>query len=204
MRTILGSLLIFFLGTVPALAWQPSIAVNAGTQGAGITLGTAIIPGYLNLAAQGNYFAFNHGINTSDADYDGDLELATGGLLLKLFPFHGSFNLQAGAYYNANNISVTGVPKDPSIPGKLYGDVTFPDFAPYAGLGWGNTVNDGRITFTVDLGVMFQGTPDVGLSTTSANPAAIAHLRKFENELQDKVEDFQFYPVIRLGLAFKL
>src|SRR5699024_9578930 len=162
------------------------------------------VPGYLNLAAQGNYLTFSHGINTSDADYDGDLTLASGGLLLKFFPFHGGFNLQAGAYYNANSVSVTGNPKDPSVPGTLSGDVKFRHFAPYAGLGWGNTVNEGRITFTVDLGVMFQGSPDVRLSTTSSDPTAIAELHDYEKDLQNKVEDFQFYPVLRLGLAFKL
>ena len=97
--------------------------------------------------------------------------------------------------------------------------MTFEQMAPYAGLGWSTRRKQG-IGVNVDLGVLFQGTPEVtadgearapglgacrlsvaadGTTTlTSVCSEAFADLRdamREHSELTDALENFEVYPV---------
>ena len=92
--------------------------------------------------------------------------------------------------------------------GTLTGDLGFNEVAPYAGIGWGNAVSkDGRWAFMVDVGVLFQGRPDVALASTggtlSDDPLRTDELRREEANLEDDLGLFRFYPVISLGIAYR-
>lgn len=83
----------------------------------------------------------------------------------------------------------------------------FDDVVPFAGLGW-NTVfgKDGHWGFIFELGVIFQGTPEANLSITGPlkNDAAFqANLAKEERNLQDELDNYEYYPVIALGLSYR-
>ena len=90
----------------------------------------------------------------------------------------------------------------------LHGDVSFDDFAPYAGLGYGNAAGlDGRWHFAFDLGVMFQGKPKVSASATAADPGLQpyldADLAAKVADIQDQADAYQFYPVLSIGVSFR-
>lgn len=84
------------------------------------------------------------------------------------------------------------------------------DLPPF-GIGWGNAVGkNSRLTISVDAGVMFQGKPKVSLTPKDVNlsPADTALLQqnidKEVENLKCDIKDFLYYPVISLGLAYKL
>ena len=77
-------------------------------------------------------------------------------------------------------------------------------FAPYLGVGYGNVWTRG-VNFYFDLGVMFQGTPEVSLSLSCApSPSCTAAQGQVEAErqrVQDKVDKYKYYPVANIGLT---
>ena len=93
--------------------------------------------------------------------------------------------------------------------------------AGYLGLGWGNSYSSG-FSFSLDVGVLFSGAPKVSLaangtaylvsdpSTTfdvNGNSEQAVELRQqLETErknLEDDLTDFEYYPVIMLGLGYR-
>ena len=73
-------------------------------------------------------------------------------------------------------------------------------FSPYAGIGW----NWGeKVIASLDVGVMFHGTPDVSLEANCAADAVCeAVVDGYEGDVQEEVNDYSYYPVVRFGLGF--
>ena len=75
--------------------------------------------------------------------------------------------------------------------------------APYVGLGFGNVGKKG-IRFFADLGVAFQGAPEVALAASGPikdNPVFQAELAKEAASVEDDISWAKFYPVLSLGIA---
>ena len=74
-------------------------------------------------------------------------------------------------------------------------------------LGWNTAFGkNGNWGFTCDLGVIFQGSPSADFSTngTLANDANfLANLAEEEKNLEDELENFQYYPVIAIGISYR-
>ena len=74
-------------------------------------------------------------------------------------------------------------------------------------MGWGNALGeDKRWGFVFDLGVVFQGSPDADLTATgplASDPTFLAELAKEEQQLQDEVDDYEYYPVVSIGVTYK-
>ena len=91
--------------------------------------------------------------------------------------------------------------------GTLTGNVEFNSFAPYVGIDFGNSVTKSKeFGFMFDLGIAYQGSPDVSLSATgtlSNNATFKEELRKEEKALQDDLDNFTIYPVISLGVTYQ-
>ena len=208
-----------------------AMAVIPMTSFAGITgIGGGVKVGTLGTGLEVNYavssmFSVTAGINTfsrgmsqsaSGIDYDVDLNLQTIALLANYHPFGGSFRLTAGAMINNNELSMKA---DPSATydigdltytsaevGTLKAAVDFNRIAPYAGLGWGHSSGSG-IGFTLDIGVLMQGSPNVDFSakggTLSSDPAFQAELAKEESNAEDDIKGFDIYPVIAAGINLR-
>lgn len=72
------------------------------------------------------------------------------------------------------------------------------------GIGWGNTVEQNQNqSFSFDLGVIFQGSSDVRLRKTSSVAGLDTSLRAEEQQLEQSLDDFDIYPVLSLGVAWK-
>ncbi len=57
---------------------------------------------------------------------------------------------------------------------------------------------------SLDLGVFYQGTPDVTLNQTGGVVAVSqADLDAEEKNLEDDLDDFEFYPVATIGIHFR-
>jgi hypothetical protein len=204
-----------------AFASDVAVGVKAGTLGPGVDLTFGLTKNF-NLRLNGNYFGYSKGATVGDVRYDADLTLATGGVLADWYPFSNGLRLSGGVYYNGNKLegtgkasSVNGV-KSVKLNGTTYaasdlgslsidGDLGNP-VAPYVGIGWGNPLDkEGRWTFTVDVGVLFTGSPDVTASVNGPlknNSDVKSDLNAEVKKVNDKV-DYPVYPVVALGVSYK-
>jgi hypothetical protein len=190
-----------------AQAW--GLGARIGTTGIGGDFGFDVAP---TLGGRIGYSAgsFSRDVNTSDVNYDAKFKASNLNLLLDWSPL-GPFRISAGFIANDNKIDVNGT----GNPGTAFQGSTVtgqikPDksFAPYLGIGYGNVWTAG-LNFYFDLGIMFQGSPQVSLqvncsaSTTPAQCAAAQSQGEAERQrLQDKVDKYKYYPVANIGITF--
>ena len=189
------------------------VTIKAGTTGAGIDLTKSIFQD-INIRVGYNRFQFSDSITKDGIQYDGELNLESIPVFLDWHVFSGGFRMSTGLFYNNNSLDLTSratgtvVVGNTSIPastlGTLNGKVDFGNMiVPYLGLGWGNAVDqDNRWGVAVDVGVFYQGKPDVTL-TQSLGAVSAADLALEERNLEDELDVFQFYPVATIGLFFR-
>ena len=200
-----NAVLVAALAAATGSAQAGGIGVRAGTTGVGVDLGGDVMPtlGWrLGLSGMN----VNTDVDTSQVTYDAKVKVLTGSLLLDWSPL-GPFRISGGFMPNQNKIDLTGRPSGGSFPAgsSLTGEVK-PErsFAPYLGVGYGNVWTRG-VNFYFDLGVMFQGTPDVSLNLSCApSPSCTAAQGQVEAErqrVQDKVDKYKYYPVANIGLT---
>jgi len=143
---------------------------------------------------------FNTNVETSDVNYDAKVKLANLNLLLDWSPL-GPFRLTAGFIANNNKVDLTGQGSG-SLSGTTLTGTVKPDkdFAPYLGVGYGNVWTKG-VNFYFDLGVMFQGSPQVSLSCQPAGSPQCAQVGAEQQRVQDELNKYKYYPVLNLGIT---
>jgi hypothetical protein len=208
------------------LAAEVAIGGTAGTLGLGVEATVGIAP-QLQVRVGAHGGAYDDQREASDIEYDATARVRAGTVLVDWHPGGGVFRVTGGAVYNGNEVegeSVTpasgvyvigGVPVPAALVGRLRGKVEWDPVAPYAGFGWGNPLAAGRRwRVGLDLGVIFQGEPDVTLtplfppgSPLASNPAARAlldmQLAKEERELEDELSDYDLYPAVSFGISYR-
>jgi hypothetical protein len=215
-RPLLALLALLALGPASGHAGNVALGVKAGTLGIGgeLTIGLAP-PLNLRLGVSGLNYTYDD--TYDDVDYDLDADLLSAGLLLDWHPFSGSFRLTAGVLFNDSQADLSA--RDPdgytindehystAAVGRLSGSMDFADLAPYVGIGWGNAIGEGgRITVGLDLGLMYQGDPDVSLQASGPirnNPRFRADLQAEEEEIEDDTFWLKYYPVIGLSIGYR-
>ncbi len=224
---VLVSALVLVLAVmlVPASGFAKDffLTPKVGTQGIGADLGYKVTPKF-GARANFNYFTYSHDDTIEDVDYDADLDLTTAGALLDYHPFEGNFRITGGAYYNGNGLDLEGKLAEGAsyeIGGNTYttdelgsleGDVDFNSFAPYFGIGWGTSTDSGSWAFSLDLGAMYQGSPDVSLDAKNQDTLDEINdqtgrdlgkdLDKEASDIEDDV-DYGFYPVVSVGVTYR-
>ena len=204
-------------GFANSAAAQGGLAIGAkvGTLGPGVELSGYLVEN-LNIRGGFNYLPYSYEFEDGGINYDADLTMQSGLILLDWHMFGNNFRLSAGLTINDNMLEGTGTTTEPEeIGGNLYtpaevgtlkGKATFDQLAPYVGIGYGNAVaDDVALSFIFDLGVIFQGTPDIELTSdgTMANdPQFQADLKQQEQEFQDEADVFKIYPVLSFGIAY--
>lgn len=194
-----------------------ALGLKVGTLGPGVELTLGVIEDVLNVRAGGNYLHLKFSGKIKDVDYGVDLNMASVPMLLDYHPFYNNFRITGGVIYNHNRPSLDAnlnkIQKigdheyTPAEIGTLTGSVDFRNFAPYIGLGFGNAVApDTSWNFAFDLGIMFQGIPNINLTadgTKSGDPTFRADLAKEEDNVQDEANKFRFYPVLTIGISYQ-
>lgn len=199
--------------TIPSStpAAEVGIGLRAGTQGLGAELAFGLT----------SHVALRGGIYDGDAssdfeeggiDYEGDLEVGGSGLLVDIFPMGGRFRLTGGWFSNDNQVEIVARPNQdveiggtvytPAQAGTLSGLVDFDSGGPYFGIGWGNVARGKRVGFLFDFGVLEQGSPRVHLESDSPFVAQ-GDLDQEEREIEQDIEDLEWWPVISFGLAIR-
>jgi hypothetical protein len=210
------------VGAVGAYAegHRTSLALSAGSPGIGVTLGRSLRD-QVGVRVSGNFFTYGRTFEETDVTYDGTIKLNTIGGFLDFHPGGSAFRLTGGIVVNNNRVEGTAVPEDTyTLNGTTYsasevgtlsgvGDLGDRSVAPYAGLGFGRSHGGGRVFVTFDLGVMFQGLPQVSLSANgslASDPAFQADLAAEESEINDELEQAWFsryYPVVAIGIGIR-
>jgi hypothetical protein len=203
------------------------LGVKAGTQGFGAEV-TAGLGRRLEGRLGFNGFSRSDRREAGGIEYDATADLRTATALLDFHPGGGGFRLTGGLVYNATKVEgLSLVPASGNYPigdvqvpaallGRLRGEVDFDPVVPYAGLGWGRPLAaGGRLRATFDLGVFRQGKGDVTLTPVFAPGSPIpnipgaeallrAQLDKEEREVEDDIDEYDLYPVLSLGITFRL
>jgi hypothetical protein len=215
---------LFAAGLLASAAAGAQVGVTAdlGTTGAGAHL---VVPmeATLNGRFGLNYLKHDFTRRSGAVDYDLKGKLQGADVLFDWYlRDNSSFHLTAGLVYNGSNFdtkakpdsmgnfTLNGKPYSASDVGVLAGRVDFRKAAPYLGIGWGNALAPARHwNVNVDVGVFYQGTPNVQLSSsgcTTATALCGALARDVEAErarLQQDVSRYKLYPVLRASLSYQ-
>lgn len=199
---------------------SPTMALSGdvGTTGAGASLWITASKKFVVTVGY-NGLNTSLDVDTDDINYDSKFKLSNGHALLRFYPAGGRFNLTAGAMLANNKVDVTGRPgagatytiDGVDYPASLVGDLTGTadwdnSVAPYFGVGWSKTPDAGGWGMFVDLGAMYTGAATATLAATgpiASDPTFQANLRQEEQNLNDDLENFEFYPVVRLGFMYR-
>jgi hypothetical protein len=224
MALVLATYGVGLAGETPATTTKESAAGNIaiGARVSTLGIGPEISLGlsdYFSSRVAVHWGTYDVEGETDGVTYDCELELFSGLATVEWFPWAGGFHIDAGLLANGNNFSGTGKPAiggtytfdnvtyTATEAGTVTVDVDFNSVAPYVGLGWGNPIdNDETITFFANIGIVFQGTPDVSIKTsgTLANdPLFLSRVDAEVKELEDDLDSFSMYPVIALGVTYK-
>lgn len=174
----------------------------------------------------------NNGMQGDELKYEGDLNLFTLGGMVDWYPTGGDFRVSLGLFYNDNRLSGSARCESESGTcefgdneeefdrrqlGRVEADIEFNPITPYVGIGYGNPLNKAGWGFSGDVGLLFQGSPDVDLrSRGDCNVVAAgfatplectaqrdAALEEEEREIEDDVESLQVYPVINVAVTYR-
>ena len=215
------------LAVVPVMAesgsssghWETSARVS--TLGAGVevkrTLGS-------NLAARAmlNGFSLSLDEEYSDVDYDGDLKLKSGGLVLDFHPGGSWFRMSAGILLNGNRLDVDAEPTAGTFEfndvtysvaqvGSAKGEADFNSIAPYAGIGFSKSPGaDGGLSISGDMGLVFQGSPSFDLDVTCGAVVPAVTCTRLQSDVdaertafEDDADEYKYFPVVSLGLGYR-
>ncbi len=165
------------------------LSVGAGVSPLGIGFEMATnLNDHFNVRGVGNVFKYSPTINTNGFAVDSNLNLASAGVMLDVYPFRSGFRLSPGVLFlNQNEITASTVvaggtsftlnnqdyysanpnPATGATPvnghGSLVLNKTSPSFVITGG--WGNHIQrNGHWSFPVELGVAFIGKPQVNMS----------------------------------------
>ncbi|MEJ2058603.1 MAG: hypothetical protein P8X39_12280, partial [Desulfofustis sp.] len=195
------------------------IDVKIGTMGAGAEISASLIP---NTRIRGgiNYLVYDFDSTIDKINYNFDTQFNSISALLDVHPFGGSFFLSGGVYFNNNKVDVDGSLPAENFPPQyqsfnfladylsVSGEVEFLPVAPYVGLGWRTNSDETGWGFGVELGVLYQGAPDVTNLRLNA-PVDIndsddvqQFLKQQEEEIEDELSWFEWYPVAALMLTY--
>lgn len=192
-----------------------SLGPNVSTLGLGAELGYKFND-FFGLRLGANHFSYESDYDYDDIDYDTDITLESAGGVIDIYPFAGSFRISGGLRYNGNEADLSGTPKSdvkiggdtftPSEVGTLTGDLDFREFAPYAGIGFAGSYFNDHLVIGLDIGVHFQGKPDVSLSGDGSLSSDPTFLNAIDNEIADIEDDLsflQFYPVLGVSATYR-
>ena len=196
-------------------AHATGLGLRIGSTGLGADLGFALSD---SLTLRVGYAGYNWSGDYDDDDitYNAKLKLSNLSALAD-WKFWRQMRLTAGLVHAKNKGELAGrstggtftindVDYAAAEVATLNGNVRLgKNLTPYLGIGYGDIARKG-LSFYMDLGVMFQGSPSVDLTVNCGTTARCAQLQNdVENEVRQLREDldkFKYYPVFSLGLAY--
>lgn len=202
----------------PAAAQQASgttVGVTGGSLGIGPEVGFRF-SNTVGVRANATFLGLSRDVDSDDINYQGDLKLGSGGLMLDVHPFGGGFTVSAGARINKNKVRLSAKPTGdvevgdevftPEEIGVLSGVVKTNSLAPTLTLGWRGGGMRRGLSFGIEAGGMFQGSPTINnlhaTGTLASDPEFQSNLAQEEREIEDDIDNFKVYPIVQLSIGY--
>lgn len=192
------------------------VGVSVGTLGVGPEIGYVFVPNQFDARLSSGFFNYNYNQTSSGVAYNGNLTMQSVSALADWHPFAGSFRLTGGLAYNGNSASLSAQPAGGTYTfngntytsqqvGTANAKVSFNPVDPYIGIGWGDDSLKSGFHFTSDIGIMYQGSPNVALSATNPtnNAQLAADVQAARASLQSRLSSYQLYPVVSVGIDYR-
>ena len=144
--------------------------------------------------------------------------MANTGILVDYFPENNFFRFSAGAYLNKNKVSgrskfsksttikVRNIKQKITDKVRIDTEVKFNNISPYFGIGWGNNTHKKGWNTTFDLGMIYQGLPEITFDTIAKYDLTKERLKKDIKKEKARLKRFankyKFYPVISVGISY--
>lgn len=191
-----------------------AIGIKLSTFGPGIEIIKSFTP-VVNVRLGGAYLKFNTEFSIdNDVSTINKSSTTLGGIsLVADINFLSFMHFTGGLMYNISKEEMEAKPNDDyyigeveltsETVGSVYYTLTPNKICPYAGFGFGNSISRSkRVSFAVDLGVVYHGTPKVELDANGMiSPTASDEQQQI---LQDNVSGYRFYPMLNFQLSFRL
>jgi hypothetical protein len=217
--TVLAAAALLAAGAADA---QVGATADLGSTGVGFHV---VVPmeTYLNGRFGANYFRHDFDKTSNGVDYDIKGKLQTIDVLFDWYLNEGSsFHLTGGVLYNGNKFNAKAKPNGlggftlnghaytAADVGLLTGRIDYRKAAPYVGIGWGNALaRTTGWTTNVDLGVFYQGNPNVKLASVGCTTsdtvckALASDVAAEALHLRNDVDSFKVYPVVRASVGYR-
>ena len=211
--------------TASAQTGQLAVGLKAGTLGVGAEASVGLTR-HLAIRSGVSRFHLTRDQGIEGINYRLTPRLQSVTALLDLHPFAGAFRMSGGVVLNRNEGELAArlnQGDDVSIGNHAYassdvlsldGSIGFRRTAPYAGIGFDNSVRTkGRVALSLDLGVMFHGHPQASLTghtrLTGSDLAAFDEDVRLEAaEIQDRLDHLprviDVYPVVAMGIKVRV
>ncbi len=218
MKKIVGSaLLALTIAASSAMAQDFAIGLTGGTLGLGIEGTTQISEKFnVRMLAAGYNYSKEGSYGSASMTYDGIAKIKNAGVLIDFYPFTSGLRLSAGGIYNGTKVTATAQPTagtSYTVNGNTYtaaqigtatGEIKYQKVMPYVGLGFGNTMSGGKVSFGMDFGAML-GKPTASTSISNpTNNATLANDAAIEDaKFKDEANKLSFYPCISMSLSYR-
>jgi hypothetical protein len=222
-KTCLAALTICLAGMAPLAQAEVGMGIRVGPftgLGADVDIG---LTENLNLRLGYNWLGYDEELEDTDVTYDAELQVNSFSAMLDWHAFAGGFRFSFGAFSSGPKLDLVGTPTGGTYEigdntytaaqiGDLRGEIEIGDsISPYFGIGYGNAVKgNSSVTFLFDLGVIYTDEPKVTLTArcgTGVSPIVCAQIQSDVNteiaEIKEDAKDFEFYPVISIGIGIR-
>lgn len=216
MRTLSLILLCTLAIPAPGQTAPVTIDVNAGTQGAGISVGYRLNPS-VRLRIRGAMLSYSSNENWSDSEAQLKLYGNNIGLLVDIFPGNGNFYLSAGLNFSENKMRCRSrLYREPGMAatgtiggteysitegefGELNGKYSWNHAQPYIGIGYQNSLPGfSSLYYSFDLGANFMGSGNLTVGSSgnlryrdpATNVMKPATNRVLEDSIRKEGRDF--------------
>jgi hypothetical protein len=190
-----------------------ALGVKAGTAGYGGEVSKKLSRSFdlrLGYAMLTNTQALELEVDKRKLVVDADIALGIPSAKFDWHPGAASFRFTFGAGLPNNKIGVTGKLKDnftygdivvtPEELGTFAMDIQWNEVAPYIGIGFGRNVPKNRVSFTIDMGSYYIGSPKVELKPTQMlSPTADQ-----SSVVQGNMIDYKWHPVLNFQFNVKI
>ncbi|TKC80345.1 hypothetical protein FAZ69_28945 [Trinickia terrae] len=216
MKKLVVSLIAAFAACSGSMARASEVYGQVGTEGFGIGYGYSFAS-MANVRAEFNGFSFSHSFTAGGLQYDATLNLYHGGLYGDFFPAPTilPFRLTAGVLLGGDNLDATATAMSgtytingttySSLGEQIHAKVKYPAVRPYIGFGFGHSpLAKKGFSMFFDAGVAY-GKPHVDFNVPAdiVAEAGQANVNAEEQELQNKANNWKFYPIVKIGVTYR-
>jgi hypothetical protein len=176
-----------------------ALGATIGTRGIGGE-GIFYLADWASLRVGLQYLSAIYETTSGGIDYEFDIVPLSSSILVDVFPGrHRIFRITGGVFLQDFDVNVKGTLRRDRRQ-TFSGNAEYDTFAPYLGIGFGNPVRPDNVLSTyLDIGVVFQ---DYSLTYDRIGGLSAAQEAAVRKDVEDVLDLFKIYPIIKLGVAY--